>query len=44
MTEALASALRSPSTTPGASYDIGEMTRGVFLSVGLTAAVQAALG
>src|SRR5580765_2938670 len=45
MTEALASALPFPiDDARRILYDIGEMTRGVFLSVGLTAAVQAALG
>ena len=45
MTEALASALPFPiGDARQILYDIGEMTRGVFLSVGLTAAVQAALG
>ncbi len=45
MVEALASALPFPiDDARRILYDIGEMTRGVFLSVGLTAAVQAALG
>ena len=43
MVEALASALPFPiDDARRILYDIGEMTRGVFLSVGLTAAVQAA--
>ena len=45
MTEALASALPFPIADARRILDdIGEMTRGVFLSVGLTAAVQAVLG
>ncbi len=45
MTEALASALPFPiDDARRILYDIGEMTRGVFFSVGLTAAVQAVLG
>ena len=45
MTEGLALALPFPiGDARRILSDVGEMTRGVFLSVGLTAAVQAALG
>ncbi len=45
ISEAVASALPFPiEDARRVLYDIGEMTRAVFLSVGITAAVQAALG